>query len=111
MKQETTTVTVSIGDKEFSKTYEKIIYETVDDVLALLQDEKKAKQAIKDLNYGSDLKAKSEVRNAIISESAGPEKAFEKAVKEFMKLREANGNPVTEEQSRKFITMSKSMEM
>jgi hypothetical protein len=111
MRQESTVVTVTVGEKEFSKTYQKVIYETVDDVLALLQDEKKAAQAIKDLNYGSDLKAKSEVRNSILSENAGPEKAFEKSVKDFMKLREANGKPVTEEQARKFITLSQTMDL
>lgn len=105
-------VTVTVGDKEFSKTYQQIEKSSVttDDVLKLLADEKTAKQVISDWHYGQDLRAKAEVRNSILTEVAGPEKAFEKAVKDFMKLREANGKPVTEEQAKKIVKAMQEME-
>jgi hypothetical protein len=105
-------VTVTVGEKEFSRTYKQLNKSTVttDDILSLLQDEKSAKQLISDWNYGQDLRAKAEVRNAILAEVAGPEKAFERSVKDFMKLREANGKPVSEEQARKIVKLMQEME-
>src|SRR5208337_584181 len=105
-------VTVTIGDKEFSRTYQQIEKSslTIDDLLKLLSDEKTVKQTIADYHYGMDLRAKSEVRNAILGEVAGPEKAFEKSVKDFMKLREANGKPVSEETARRIVTAYKDAE-
>ena len=99
------TVTVTIGDKEFSNAYEQIEKSSVttDDLLKLMADEKSAKQVISDWHYGQDLRAKAEVRNAILVKEAGPEKAFEKSVRDFMKLREANGKPVTEEKARAIV--------
>lgn len=110
MKSEQTTVTVGIGEKEFSKVYTKVIYENAEDILALLSDEKTAAKAIADLNYGSDLKAKANVRNSILSEQAGPDKAFEKSVKDFMKLREAVGKPVSEEKARELVKRMQEIE-
>ena len=100
-----TTVTVGIGDQDFSKTYQQVEREsvTVDDLLTLLQDEKSAKQVISDWFYGQDLRAKAKVRNEILAQNAGPEKAFEKAVKDFMKLRDAMGKPVSEEKARDIV--------
>jgi hypothetical protein len=98
-------VTVTVGDKEFSRTYKQIVKSsvTVDDLLKQLSDEKTVKQVISDWHYGQDLRSKSEIRNAILAEVAGPEKAFEKSVKDFMKLREANGKPVSEEKARAIV--------
>ena len=100
-------VSVSVGEKEFSRSYKQVVKTSVsvDDLLILLQDEKKAKDVIANWWYGQDLKAKAEVRNAILSEAAGPEKAFEKAVKDFMKLREANGKPISEEKARAVVKL------
>lgn len=105
MEYQDCTVTVSIGDKEFSRTYKQIVRAsvTVDDALKMLSDDKTAKSILNDWHYGQDLRAKSEVRNAILAEVAGPEKAFEKSVKDFMKLREANGKPVSEEKARAIV--------
>ena len=105
-------VTVSVGDKEFSRSYSQIVRSSVttDDILKLLSDEKSAKSVINDWHYGQDLREKATVRNAILAEQAGPEKAFEKSVKDFMKLREANGKPVSEEQARKIVALMQEME-
>lgn len=107
-----TPVTVSVGEKEFSKTYQQIVRSsvTVDDLLGLLQDEKQAKQVISDWHYGQDLRAKAAVRNAILSENAGPEKAFEKSVKDFMKLRESLGKPISEDKAREIVKMMQEVE-
>jgi|ERR1035441_4258903 hypothetical protein len=105
MEHKECAVTVSVGDKEFSKSYNQIVRSsiTTDDILKLLSDEKSAKSVINDWFYGMDLHAKADIRNAILAEQAGPEKAFEKSVKDFMKLREANGKPVTEENARRIV--------
>jgi hypothetical protein len=112
MEYQDCAVSVTVGDKEFSRTYKQIVKTSVksDDILALLEDEKTAKQMISDWHYGSDLRAKAEVRNAILAEVAGPEKAFEKAVKDFQKLREAVGKPVSEEQARKIVKLMQEAE-
>jgi hypothetical protein len=105
-------VTVSVGDKEFSRTYKQIVRTslTTDDILKLLSDEKTAKSVISDWHYGQDLRAKAEVRNAILNEVAGPEKAIEKLAKDLFKARAANGKPITEEQSVKMAKMYLEME-
>lgn len=100
MKNVPAVVTVEIGDKKFEKPYTKIVMETVEDMLALLQDEKKAADVIRDYNYGSDLKIKAQVRNALINESAGPDKALEQMIKQIVKQRAAVGKAVTEEQAK-----------
>lgn len=113
MNTKENTVTVSVGDKEFSKAYQQIDKSTVTvaDMLKMLQgDEKATKQVISDWHYGNDLRAKAEVRASILAEVAGPEKSFEKSVKDFMKLRETMGKPVSEEQARKIVKMMAEME-
>jgi hypothetical protein len=105
MIREKCDVQVKIGEKEFHDSYDQIVKASVttDDLLKLLADEKTSKDVINSWWYGQDLRAKSEVRNLILAREAGPEKAFEKSVKDFMKLREANGKPVTEEKARAIV--------
>ena len=110
MQKVITPVTVTIGDKEFSKSYEKVTYETVNELLALMEKPETLKALLRDFNYGQDLKAKAEVRNKILNEQAGPEKSFEKNVKEFMKLREVMGKPVTEERARELVKLMQETE-
>ena len=113
MNYKENTVTVSVGEKEFSKTYQQIDKSTltVADMLAKLQgDEKEVKQFISDWHYGQDLRAKADVRAKIVAEIAGPEKSFEKMVKDFMKLRETMGKAVSEEQARKIVKMMQDAE-
>lgn len=105
MEKQDCVVTVNVGAKEFSGTYPQVIRTsvTVDDVLKMLSDPKQASQVINDWHYGSDLRAKAETRNKILSGVSSTEVSFEKSVKEFMKLRAANGKPVSEEKARAII--------
>ena len=101
MEHKDCAVTVSVGDKEFSRTYSQVVRSsvTVEDIRKQLDDEKTAKSVINDWHYGQDLRAKAEVRNAILTEVAGPEKTIEKLAKDLFKARAANGKPITEAQS------------
>ncbi len=114
-----TTVEVGLGknpdgtEKVASQTYQQLVKSSVtsDDILTLLQDKKTADQLISDWHYGQDLRAKSQVRQAILAlQPVNAEKTFEKQVKIFMQTRAANGKPVTEEQARKIVTMMNEME-
>src|ERR1041385_8557097 len=105
-------VTVGLGkgpdgtEKSESKTYKQIVRSSVstDDILTLLQDSKTAEQLISDWYYGQDLRAKSAVRQEILAaQPPSLDKAFEAQVKSFIKVRAANGKPVTEEQARKVV--------
>ena len=98
MKNEQATVTVSIGDKEFSKEYTKVIFENSEDVLTALQ--KDEKEVVSLINYAKDLKLRANVRSQILTESAGPEKATNKAIEAFIKARAAVGKPVTEDEAK-----------
>lgn len=108
----TITVKGSEGDKEFTETYQQIVRDSVsvDDILTMLQNPETAKQVIFDWFYGQDLRAKAVVRNSILNKAAGPDRAFEKSVKDFIKLREANGKPISEERAREFVKLQMEME-
>ncbi|MGB6499817.1 MAG: hypothetical protein WBG19_00230 [Thermoplasmata archaeon] len=98
-------VTVNVGTKEFSGTYAQIVRSSVttDDVLKLMSNEKDARQLINDWHYGQDLRAKADTRAKILNGVSSTEVSFEKSVKEFMKLRAANGKPISEEKARQVI--------
>lgn len=96
-------MTVKVGDKEFSDTYVKKIAESSEDILSMLSDEKQVKDVIKAWNYGSDLFAKTRVRNSILEKVAGPEKSIEKLVKDLVKMYEGMGKTLTEEAARKMV--------
>jgi hypothetical protein len=112
MDKQDCVVTVSVGDKEFSRTYKQVVRASViaDDILLMLSDEKTAKSVINDWHYGADLREKASVRNAILAEQAGPEKAIDKLAKDLFKARAANGKPITEEQSLLMAKMYLDME-
>lgn len=103
MKTEKCTVTVKVGDKEFSEVYDKKIAENAEDILAMLGDEKTVKDVIRGWNYGSDLFAKTAVRNGILNKVAGPEKSQEKLVKDLIKMYESMGKTLTEEKAREMV--------
>lgn len=107
-----TEVTVKINDQDFSKTYKQIEKSsiTIDYFLEQLQNPETAKQMISDWWYGQDLRAKAAVRQTILATVAGPEKAFDKAVKDFMKMREAMGKPITEDQAKRIVKTMAEME-
>lgn len=101
MKSETAAVTVTIGEKEFSKEYTKKVYETAEDVLTALQADEKS--VISLINYATDLKLRANVRSQILNESAGPEKSINKAVEAFMKARAAVGKPIGEDEAKAIL--------
>ena len=96
MKNEQAEVTVKVGEKDFSKTYQRTIWE-VQDILAALQTEDGAKGVLKNLNYAVDLKNRANVRNEILNEQAGPEKALDKMAKALIAAKAAMGKTVTME--------------
>ena len=114
MEHKDCAVTVSVGDKEFSRTYSQVVRSsvTVEDIRKQLSDEKTAKSVINDWHYGQDLRAKAEVRQAILTEVAGPEKTIENLAKDLFKARAANGKPMSEAQSvqlaKKYLSMESS---
>lgn len=65
--------------------------ETADDVLVLASDKTKLAQLIKNANYGANLSARSTVRAAIMTSEAGPDKAVDKAFKDFNAARTIMG--------------------
>ena len=109
MITKTGTVEVKFGEepnvKTFSQGYSFSAYETADDVLAALQNEAGVTELIDRLNKQIEATQRVNARNKINAEQAAPEKAFEKQVKAFMKARELNGKPVSEEQARKVVQL------
>lgn len=101
MKTETATVTYKVPgtDKEFSKEYSKVSFETAEDVLAHLQIPEKASVVLDRLNYGYDLKVRAGVRNALITEVAGPETAIAKMAKSIIAVRASMGKVTTMERA------------
>jgi hypothetical protein len=55
---------------------------------------------LENVTYANDLGARAKVRAQIIAATAGPDKAIDKMVKDFMAGRAAAGKPVTEEVAR-----------
>lgn len=112
MTYKDTEVTVKIGEKDFTKTYKQIEKSSivVDDLLSQLSNPETVKQVISDWWYGQDLRAKAAVRQTIIATVAGPDKAFDKAVKDFQKMREAMGRPITEDQAKAIVKKMAEME-
>jgi hypothetical protein len=95
MKTETKSVTVTIGDKDYTKSYDRVSFETVDDIMAIFQDVDKTKKFIETANYGTDLKIRAQIRADILNENQGPDKAIEKMAKEMVKARAAVGKVIT----------------
>lgn len=50
--------------------------------------------------YANDLNERNKIRQSLVAAAEGPEKAIEKAIKDFMAARQAAGKPVTEEVAR-----------
>ncbi len=97
MKTEQSSVTLKVGtapdEKEFTRAYTKVTYETAADVVEAMQNPDGLKAIIGALNYGLDLKLRAKVRQQLDSESAGPEKALEKMIKTLNAQRVALGKP------------------
>lgn len=95
MKTTTEKVTVKIGEAEFNQEFEFTALETVEDVLAQLQDAEKAKDLIANANYGSSQRQRVAIRQKIVFENGAEERATEKLIKDIMNLREKAGKPIT----------------
>ena len=67
------------------------------------KDKRAVVEMLKATTYGHDLGEKATVRQSMMRALAGPEKAIDKAVKDYMAARLAMGKPVTEEQARKKV--------
>jgi hypothetical protein len=104
MKQETKTVEIEVNGKAFRRDFVATVFETVEDVISALSDPKQIVDILRNLNYGTDLKLRSVCRAALVSESAGPDKAIERLVADLIKMRAAIGKPISEEQARNLVT-------
>jgi len=99
MKREQKTVTVTIGDKDHSRDYEKISYENREDILSAISTDDGLTGVLANLNYGYDLKQRATVRQAILDAHQGPEKSQEKMAKELVKVFAGMGQNLTLEQA------------
>lgn len=106
MKNEKKTVTVKIGDKDFTDTYDKSSYETREDLLTAIQTDDGLSKILADLNYGWDLKQRSVVRQRILDTQTGPEKAVEKLVKDLIKVYGTMGKTLSPEAAMKLVKAS-----
>ena len=57
-------------------------------------------ELLKHATYSYDLTQRAKIRQSLVANAAGPEKAIEKQVKDFMAARAAMGKPVTEDVAR-----------
>lgn len=58
-------------------------------------------ELLKNATYAYDLGERAKIRQQLVTAAAGPDKAIDKAVKDYMAMRAAMGKPVTEEAARK----------
>lgn len=103
MRNETGVMEITIGSKKFETTYEKKVYESLDDVLAEASSDgdKGIAVVLKKMNWAEDWERKTSKRQEFIKEGeAAVADSFEKQVKLYMKNREKAGKPVTEAQAR-----------
>lgn len=57
-------------------------------------------ELLKNATYAYDLGVRAGIRQTLVTAAAGPDKAIEKSIKDFMAARAAAGKPVTEEVAR-----------
>lgn len=57
-------------------------------------------ELLKNATYSYDLGERAKIRQQLVTAAAGPDKAIEKAIKDYMAARSAMGRPVTMEQAR-----------
>lgn len=106
----TVTVTYKEGGEEKEKTapvsYSE--FETAEDILEVIANSTEAdgkptksfSEFLSNLNYGTNLKARSQVRATLLqSLPTSPDKAIEAFAKQLVKMRAAFGKPITLEQA------------
>lgn len=57
-------------------------------------------ELLKHVTYAYDLGQRATIRQTLVTAIAGPDKAIDKAIKDFMAARAASGKPITEEAAR-----------
>lgn len=108
MRFETGTVDITLGDQKFDTTYEKKVYESLEDVLKEAQGdgekitaEKAQANILKKLNMAEDWERRTSARTEFLKDGdAAKAASIEAQVKAFIKAREKAGKPVTEAQAR-----------
>jgi len=105
------TVEVSVGSRKFSRPFEKVVFQSREDVLEALQTDKGLVELLDHVNYSIDLTERAKVRQAILANEASSAASEEKSIKDLMKVRAAAGKPVTEDQARKIIEVMKTLEV
>lgn len=95
-------VTLKVGENEFKGPVSYHEVENLDDIMSLLQEEKSLKKTISNINYATNLRARAIVRQTLLNTAAGPAKAIEKMVKQYMDARMAVGKPVTLEKAQEW---------
>ena len=111
MKNVEGTVEVSVGTRKFSDTFTKVVFETREDILDSVTTDKGLGDILGHINYSIDLEARGKVRQAILAGPAAAAQAEEKSIKDFMKMRQEAGKPVTPDQARKLLEVMKGMDV
>jgi uncharacterized protein with beta-barrel porin domain len=81
-------------------TVETLLKQAIDHFQALNPKGNGVVDLLENVTYANDLGARAKVRAQIIAATAGPDKAIDKMVKDFMAGRAAAGKPVTEDVAR-----------
>lgn len=106
MRFETGEIEVTLGDQKFTTTYEKKVYESIEDILKeVSEDEKKNTVTIlKNVNMGEDWERRTSARQEFLKDGdAAKAASIEAQVKAFMKTREKEKRPITYADARKKI--------
>lgn len=107
MRNEQGTVDITLGNQKFDTTYEKKIYETMEDVIReASESDKSAVLILKKLNMAEDWERRTTARNEYLKDGdAAKAASIEAQVKAFMKAREKAGKPITEADARKKVAL------
>lgn len=107
MRNEQSTIELTLGEQKFEAQYEKKIYESFDDILSEAQEGEKAVASIlKRINMAEDWERRTAARQEYLKDGDAAKAAtFEANVKAFIKAREKAGKPITEADARKKVTL------
>ena len=106
MRNETVTLEVTMGKQTFSTTYEKLIWDTPDDVIqALSNGDKEPALVLDKINMAEDWKRRTKARLEFTKEDdeVSKAKSIEDQVKAYINTRQKMGKPVTEADARKRV--------
>jgi hypothetical protein len=96
MRNETGTVDITLGEQKFDTTYQKKIYETLDDVYQESHADG-GKAILKKLNMAEDWERRTKARNDFLKDGeAAKAKAFEDNVKAYINALQKSGKAVNE---------------